>query len=103
MKENGRGSYLLDVNFLGGERRTITVERGAEDSVCPWEWGDKFGVQQGGRKLSFRTASGGPIEHYGEREVIGPVGVGDGEEEDEEAENEFEIEGCGKGGVAKGK
>eukprot|EP00973_Karenia_brevis_P053444 7428203-Karenia_brevis.AAC.1 len=36
---NGRGSYVVKVNFVGGGPTEITVDSGAEESVCPWEWG----------------------------------------------------------------
>ena len=39
LRRNGRGSYLMDVNFSGGDSTSITVDSGAEESVCPWEWG----------------------------------------------------------------
>ena len=42
LKSNGKGSYLMDVCFVGGNRRTITVDSGAEEDVCPWEWGSQF-------------------------------------------------------------
>jgi hypothetical protein len=37
LRPNGRGSYLMDVNFVGGEKTTITVDSGAEENVCPWD------------------------------------------------------------------
>ena len=30
----------MDVEFVGGEKTVITVDSGAEESVCPWEWGE---------------------------------------------------------------
>ena len=39
LKCNGKGSYLMQVRFLGGEKTEITVDSGAEEKVCPWEWG----------------------------------------------------------------
>jgi hypothetical protein len=32
---NGRGSYLMEVEFVGGGKTQITVDSGAEESVCP--------------------------------------------------------------------
>ena len=69
LRPNGRGTYLLDVNFVGGERTSITVDSGAEESVCPWGWGEQYPVTQG-KTMSFKSASGGVIEHYGKREVV---------------------------------
>ena len=41
LRENGRGSYLMDVDFVGGGKGEITVDSGAEESVCPKEWGSR--------------------------------------------------------------
>ena len=39
LRPNGRGSYLMDVSFLGGKKTEITVDSGAEENVCPKDWG----------------------------------------------------------------
>ena len=52
-----------------GEEIEITVDSGAEESVCPQSWGEQFKVRKGSRDMSFRNASGGVMKHYGEREV----------------------------------
>jgi hypothetical protein len=39
---NGRGSYLMEVEFVGGGKTQITVDSGAEESVCPEDWGSQF-------------------------------------------------------------
>ena len=70
LKPNGRGSYLMDVNFVGGERTLITVDSGAEENVCPWSWGEQFETRDPKVKRDFRNASGGAITHYGERRVL---------------------------------
>ena len=67
--QNGRGSYLMSVSFPGGIKTEITVDSGAEENVCPWDWGSQFGTQPPDRIMSFRNASGGIIEHYGRRNV----------------------------------
>ena len=69
LKPNGGGSYLLDVCFEGGGRTQMTVDSGAEESVCPWEWGEQFGISQSGEPMIFRGANGQHIRHYGQREV----------------------------------
>jgi len=69
MRPNGRGSYLMDVTFEGGKSTTITVDSGAEENVCPYEWGSQFGIQNADKWMSFRGANGSPIEHYGKRNV----------------------------------
>ena len=67
---NGRGSFVMDVQFLGGEKTTITVDSGAEENVCPWEWGENvFGTREASTWMQFRNANGGDIPHYGERDV----------------------------------
>eukprot|EP00973_Karenia_brevis_P060620 8430855-Karenia_brevis.AAC.1 len=42
---NGRGSYLMKVEFVGGGKTEVTVDSGAEESACPWEWGQQFGCR----------------------------------------------------------
>ena len=69
LKPNGKGSYHMDVNFVGGERTTITVDSGAEENVCPWSWGEQFETKPAKRWMNFRNASGGYIDHYGKRDV----------------------------------
>ncbi len=60
----------MEVKFLGENKPTfMTVDRGAEESVCPWEWGQKFGISEEGKWLSFRSASGEKTDHYGHRDV----------------------------------
>eukprot|EP00973_Karenia_brevis_P009006 1219967-Karenia_brevis.AAC.1 len=31
--------------FVGGGKTEVTVDSGAEESVCPWEWGQQFGCR----------------------------------------------------------
>ena len=46
LRPNGKGSYLMDV----GERTQITVYSGAEENVCPKDWGVQFSIMRQGRK-----------------------------------------------------
>ena len=69
LRANGKGSYMMDVNFVGGEKTEITVDSGAEENVCPWIWGEQFETKPAEKWMNFRNASGGCIEHYGRREV----------------------------------
>jgi predicted aspartyl protease len=70
LKARGRGSYVMEVQFVGGEKTTSMVDSGAEESVCPWEWGERlFGTQHSKEHMQFKNASGGNIEHWGMREV----------------------------------
>ena len=70
LRPNGKGSYLMGVTFEGGGKTSITVDSGAEESVCPWEWGQQFPVKDPARWLDFKNASGGNIAHWGGREVV---------------------------------
>ena len=70
LRPNGKGSYLMDVSFVGGGRAEITVDSGAEESVCPWDWGVQFEVKPASKWMTFQNASGGVINHYGTREVM---------------------------------
>ena len=69
LRPNGHGSYILDVNLVGGGRGEIIVDSGAEESVCPKAWAQKFGTTNSFRKMIFRGANGNVINHYGERKI----------------------------------
>ena len=70
LQENGKGSYLMQVTFVGGESTTITVDSGAEENVCPWDRGrELFGTRGANKWMSFRSATGAPIEHWGARDI----------------------------------
>ena len=60
----------MDVTFRDGGEAAITVDSGAEESVCPWGWGEQFGIRQAERQMNFRNATGGIIQHYGSRDVV---------------------------------
>ena len=64
------GSFLMDAKFVGGGMTKITIDSGAEENVCPKEWGEMFELKEPERKQTFRNASGGKIEHYGCRDVL---------------------------------
>ena len=71
LKPNGKGSFVMDVSSVGGEKTEITVDSGAEENVCPWEWGKElFGTKDASTWMAFRNANGGTIEHYGARDVM---------------------------------
>ena len=70
LRPNGKGSYMMEVSFVGGEKTEITVDSGAEENVCPWEWGAQFETKAADKWMHFRNASGGHIEHYGKRDVL---------------------------------
>ena len=70
LKPVGKGSYAMEVQSVGGDKTMITVDSGAEESVCPWDGGERlFGTQQSSERFHFRNASGGMIPHWGKREV----------------------------------
>ena len=70
LQPRGRGSYVMEAQSVGDEKTTILVDSGAEESVCPWEWGERlFGTQHSKEHMHFKNASGGTIEHWGQREV----------------------------------
>ena len=59
------------VTFEGESSPTeIVVDSGAEENVCPREWGSKFGLIPTQRKLRLRTAGGNFVEHYGQRNIL---------------------------------
>ena len=49
----------------------ITIDSAADESVCPWDWGKAFRTKEvpEQRRMKFRNASGGRMEHYGEKRV----------------------------------
>ena len=61
----------MEVRFNGGGPTEITVDSGAEENVCPWEWGSEFATKPpgAGMERNFKSASGESIKHYGERNV----------------------------------
>ena len=69
-KVEGRGSYLMDVKFQNGKSTVITVDSGAEVSVCPYGWGQEFGLQEPEKRCNMIGANGTPIAHYGQRKVL---------------------------------
>jgi hypothetical protein len=66
---NGRGSFLMKVQFEDGEEAEITVDSGAEENVCPVDWGKQYNMTRPKKRLRLYNASGGVIRHHGEREV----------------------------------
>ena len=81
MMEKKGGSYVLRVEFVrrrnegeGWEslgKETVTIDSGAEESVCPMEWGAEFGMKAvaPGREMRMVSAGGGEMRHYGSRKV----------------------------------
>ena len=68
LRRKGRGSFVLKVRFVDGSEEDIVVDSGAEESVCPRERGERpYGTQQAERRIQFRHAGGGYMDHYGQR------------------------------------
>eukprot|EP00973_Karenia_brevis_P083668 11608613-Karenia_brevis.AAC.1 len=63
LKPNGRGSHLMKIDFAGRGPTEITVDSWAEESVCPWEWGQQLGCRVVNEPLRLRNASGKLIPH----------------------------------------
>ena len=59
----------MRVKLLSGSEEDITVDSGAEESVCPWWWAPQFESMPSDKWLNFRGADGRPIGHYGQKEV----------------------------------
>ena len=90
MLQQVRSSYVINVEFVkrvpgaGGEfkfevmgKATITVDSGAEESVCPLGWGESFGLEtvKPGNEMRMINAGGGVMPHFGSRNVqFAPVG-----------------------------
>ena len=70
LRTNGKGSYLMEVKFVGGGQTEIIVDSGAEENVCPWEWGKQFKMVDAENWMHFRDASGRTIPHHGRRDVL---------------------------------
>ena len=52
----------MEVNLVGGEKTMITVESGAKENDCPWDWGETlFGTKDQESWMSFRNSSGGQV------------------------------------------
>ena len=79
-----RGSYVIDVEFVKDEmgpdgvarrvkmgREVITIDSGAEESVCPMGWGEAFGMKavSPGAEMRMVSAAGTEMKHYGSRKV----------------------------------
>ena len=48
----------------------ITVDSGAEDSVCPWDFGRQFGIMPPSAPMNLYDAQGNIIQHHGTRKIF---------------------------------
>ena len=71
MRKKGK-SYVIDIKLKDGYWTEVTVDSAAEESVCPKEWAKMYEMKpvQEGRQLRLVNASGGPIKHYGQRDML---------------------------------
>ena len=84
MLQQRRGSYVIKVDFVkevegkDGDKglkkvgsEFITIDSGAEESVCPLGWGDFFELTavKPGKEMKMVNAGGGEMPHYGSRRV----------------------------------
>ena len=69
LRLNKSGSFMMDVSVLGAGKEEITIDSGAEESVCPLRWNQHFGLKESPKTLRFRGADGKTIKHHGYREV----------------------------------
>ena len=60
------------VKFETIGQETITIDSGAEESVCPLGWGAAFGLDRvkAGGEMKMVNAGGGVMPHYGSRKVV---------------------------------
>ena len=72
---------LTAVNTVGSDRRwtpvgpgEITIDSAAEESVCPKDWGKVYPLKEPAKWLQFTNASGGKMQHYGERQTTFQAG-----------------------------
>ena len=69
LRPHGQGSYLMDVQFVGGENRDYGGQWGGRERLS---LGMRRTVPGGApeRVMRFRNACGGPIQHYGRGDVV---------------------------------
>ena len=53
----------MEVCFPSGQRSSITVDSGAEENVCPWDWANDFAVLRYDKRMTFSGANGKEIPH----------------------------------------
>ncbi len=70
LRETDNGHYLMDVTFLNGEKAVMALDSGAQVSVCPYGWGEQYGMHDPSQWISMRAANGSNMPHYGERRVV---------------------------------
>ena len=69
MRKTPSGSFVLDIDFRDGGSSNIVVDSGAEENVCPKNWGSQFGLSDPRFPLLLKGAGGEKLDHHGERRV----------------------------------
>ena len=70
MRPNGKGSYMMELKFENGEITEVTVDSGAEESVCPRWWGQQYGLRPAKVWMNLNGAGGHDLGHYGQTTVL---------------------------------
>jgi hypothetical protein len=83
---------VADICAIGCQTQ-ITVDSGAEVSVCPPEWGEHFGLIKD-HKMKLNTASGAAIPYHGSREAVFKTTVTSGNKSAEEKLMSMGFEVC---------
>ena len=60
----------MQVRFENGSDTEIVVDSGAEENLCPVNWGAEYGLDPPMEPMAFRSASGNWMNHYGQRDVV---------------------------------
>ena len=69
MRRKGN-AWVVDVNMVGtGHAEEIYVDSAAEESVCPKDFGEEFGLSKAETEVRLVNASGGKIQHLGGRHI----------------------------------
>ena len=58
----------------------IIIDSAADESCWPVEQGDAFPTLSSNRKMVLKTANGGDMEHYGQKEILFKCNSGEGKE-----------------------
>jgi len=72
LREDPRGTFVLDAMFPDGSWTEITVDSGAAENVCPSDWAQGYSIQlvDDNKKMKFVGPNGSPIQHYGSKDVF---------------------------------
>ena len=65
MQEEVVINQIRNKGWESGGKAEVTIDKAAEESVCPKDWGDMFELidVEAGKEMKLRNANGGKIEH----------------------------------------